>query len=474
MGCAPSVRIGAAQREGSGRIPPAKGITAPQAASPAGTKPPAGSKPPPSSKPSASSKPPAAKPNPSAGPTAGAGRGTGSTVDGGPSVVTVKLNNLLSPDSGKSDDPSGPESEEDRKRRLFTKNDSARIERRGVCGLPSDELPLAQLLNYSVETLIGHPKAIKFCAISPDELRIATACNRDTFVVLWDLKSHKVMMKLDGHDDGVSCGSFSYDARLLASGSLDNSLTVWDTNTGKVLYKLFGHQFLVSTCSFSRDGLHIVSGSADNSLILWSVKTGLPLGTLEGHTKLVTCGSFSPDGQHILSGSADRNIILWETKGLEKLKQMKAHFDVVLACSYNADGNRIISNDKRTLKVWDASSCTQLFAIPIQPSSLSPHSVPDGPVDGAKGVFDRRFVYSMFSPDGRHILFCSNDRTVTLWDPEAGQEALCLYTRQNTGAMCVGPCNLVAYGDEAGNVYILHLVTPVEKKAVIVVNATPD
>jgi len=39
----------------------------------------------------------------------------------------------------------------------------------------------------------------------------------------------------------------------------------------------------------------------------------------------------------------------------------------------------------------------------------------------------------------------------------------------------LGPtANLVAYGDEAGNVYILHLVTPVEKKAVIVVNATPD
>eukprot|EP00667_Euglena_gracilis_P006057 EG_transcript_6105 len=358
--------------------------------------------------------------------------------------------------------------------RLFTKTDSLRSAKRGVCGMPSDELQQAKLLKYAVENLIGHPKAIKFCAISPDELKMATACTREHAVMLWDLTTFKEMMKLDGHDDGVVCCAFSADARLLATGSMDNSLAVWDTNTGKVLYKLFGHQFLVCTCSFSRDGTMIVSGSGDNSLIIWSVKTGLPLGTLEGHTKVVSCCAFAPEGSHILSASADRTIILWETKSGEKFKQVKAHFDVVLSCSYNSDGSRFISNDKRTLKVWDAATCTQIFAMPIQPSSLSPPTMPDGPVEGAKGAVDRRFVLSMFSPDGRNLIFCSNDRTLTIWDPDLGQEVLCVYTRQNAVALGAGPCNLISFGDEGGNLYLMRLTTLISKKAVIVSSSTPD
>ena len=46
--------------------------------------------------------------------------------------------------------------------------------------------------NYSVATLIGQSKAIKICALSPDEMKLASACVRDNIIVLWDLLTCKV------------------------------------------------------------------------------------------------------------------------------------------------------------------------------------------------------------------------------------------------------------------------------------------
>lgn len=306
---------------------------------------------------------------------------------------------------------------------------------------------ISQIRDFDVHTLLGHSRSVKFCVVSPDETKVASACMRETIITVWDLHSGKPLLFLDGHVDGVLCCDFSQDNRLV-SGSIDSTLVVWDSSTGKMFHRLLGHQYLVCTCGFSEDGSLIVSGSGDSCLIIWSARSGLPLGTLEGHTKIVSSCSFSPDGNYILSASADRTLIIWDTRTGDRFRQLRAHVDVILSCSYNFDGSKIVSNDKRTLRLWDSMSGNELWSLSIASSSLSSES-----------PGDRRFNLCVFSPDGHNVISCSNDHSVTVWDPDTGQEVLCFPCRRAAVALSSGPNNLIVYGDESGNIYVGHLKT---------------
>eukprot|EP01012_Entosiphon_sulcatum_P012385 TRINITY_DN17746_c0_g1_i1.p1 TRINITY_DN17746_c0_g1~~TRINITY_DN17746_c0_g1_i1.p1 ORF type:complete len:492 (+),score=61.70 TRINITY_DN17746_c0_g1_i1:139-1614(+) len=316
--------------------------------------------------------------------------------------------------------------------------------------------------DYSLRTLLGHSKPVKLCVLSPDEQKLASACVRDLAILIWDIVTGRPVLCLDGHEDGVLCCSFSFDNRLLVSGSIDNTLILWDASTGKMLHKMYGHQYLVCACGFSRDGSLIVSGSGDNTLIIWSAKTGLPLGQLEGHNKIVSACSFSPCGNYILSSSADRSIIIWDIKTGGRFKHLRGHFDVVLTCCYSPDGTRVASNDKRCLKVWDVATGVAVISIPITPSSLASPVGTDLPL----GCQELRFNLCAFSPDGRSVITCSNDRTVAAWDPETGKEVVSFYCKQAVVALSTGPLSIIAFGDEAGNLYLVEL-NPVIPRAII-------
>ena len=92
--------------------------------------------------------------------------------------------------------------------------------------------------------------------------------------------------------------AYSPDGTTLASAGDDAVVLLRDVATGRVLGRLEGHRDAVSCLAFSPDGQTLATGSYDRPVKLWDVPThGCERATLTGHTNWVFAVAFSPDGE---------------------------------------------------------------------------------------------------------------------------------------------------------------------------------
>jgi hypothetical protein len=96
----------------------------------------------------------------------------------------------------------------------------------------------------------------------------------ETYVILWDTSSGRVMHSLPGHatkqgGKGLPC-SFSPSGQFLVTGDEAGALRLWEVLTGKEVYRFEGHHSTVHA-NFSRDGRLLVAASADAPCFVWDV-----------------------------------------------------------------------------------------------------------------------------------------------------------------------------------------------------------
>ncbi|KAG7814496.1 hypothetical protein KL924_000910 [Ogataea haglerorum] len=120
------------------------------------------------------------------------------------------------------------------------------------------------------------------------------------------------IVRLEAHDDAVTCFAFDAPFGTLVSASLDNTVKVWDLNRNECIGRLEGHLSSVECLAMEKD--LVVTGSLDASLRLWDyTKVGVDeplLHSFERHMDEITAVSMS--GSTIVSGSADRTIRHWD------------------------------------------------------------------------------------------------------------------------------------------------------------------
>lgn len=186
-------------------------------------------------------------------------------------------------------------------------------------------------------------------AFSPDLKTFATAFRTD--ITVWSSNDvRRPLAKLNGHEQTVSCLSFSCDGKLLASaagttlgsktgGAEDglnlNELIVWDTKTAKEhlvfsrikvvdkgpnafeTIRTDGKELLpITSClAFSPDCKILVTGSADSTVTFWSMQSGKTLARVNAHRGGVRALSFSSDGRLLATGGSDGAVKLWEISG---------------------------------------------------------------------------------------------------------------------------------------------------------------
>ena len=162
--------------------------------------------------------------------------------------------------------------------------------------------------------------------------------------------------------------------------------------------------------AFSPDGKQLMGASHDRHLQLWNVETGSRVAhtQFEAHTNdLVWCVTVSPDGFRAAVGLMHGSLLLWDTRkpGPPNVLRPATNAGGVLGLRFSDDGRRLAAATGGADGVW-------LYDVERQ------HEL--GHLDALTQA-TRRVA---FSPDGQRLAVGGADGTLTLWEPESGQQLL--------------------------------------------------
>jgi WD40 repeat protein len=162
----------------------------------------------------------------------------------------------------------------------------------------------------TLPSLTRQPNLFEF---SPDGhwlllAQLAASSTPDPVVV--ELREHRFVDALRGHQGTVLSMAFSRDDKKVATACEDGKVRIWSVPEWQLLKTLEGHSGPVHWAEFSPDGTRVVSGGEDASVRVWSAEDGTLEQTLEESKSPILTVAFSPNGEYI-AGSAEDVVLVW-------------------------------------------------------------------------------------------------------------------------------------------------------------------
>ena len=246
---------------------------------------------------------------------------------------------------------------------------------------------------------LRHP-GLTGAIFAPTTALVATT-GPDRQARVWDARSGRLVRTIR-HAGALAAGSFSHDARLLATtatdpaASLQQSTRVFDVRTGRVVAKLH-HRGGITGAQFGPRG-HLIAtwGTRDHLARLWDGLTGKRRAELRGHVRGVLDVAYSRDGRFVATASADGTARVWNTSDGTLVAILPGHPNWVTALAFSPDGEQIVTGSRdHVARIFDADSGTLR-------ATLAGHD------EAVSGV--------AFGSNGRTAYTASSDGTVRIWD----------------------------------------------------------
>jgi WD40 repeat protein/serine/threonine protein kinase len=288
-------------------------------------------------------------------------------------------------------------------------------------------------------SVLTHPQDITCIGVSPDDTLIATGSS-DRSIRIWDLGRGRFagQLQLPGSSDIKTGLGFSPDGANIAVLSRSGQLDTWSASTGLHNFASDGKAGGASDLVYSPDGEQIVAGS-DSFMFVWDSHTGRVL-AMEPIPCRPEALSFSLDGVKLASLHRGR-IRIWDRKN-QSVDWLESKTGKFSGIAFNPNSGELLSADEKgVLRLWNTILRSEIrshespFAAP---GSLC--YVPDGrALAGHTGPFVLVFRLGSskewmelrghqtninkvgWLAHGKTLVSVSDDRSVRVWDPAAGE-----------------------------------------------------
>jgi WD40 repeat protein len=213
-------------------------------------------------------------------------------------------------------------------------------------------------------------------------------------ILIWDLKTRKIIQKLIGHWFSINCLILDNLNGHLISGSYDCTIRIW--NNCKTIQTLIGHFDWITCLAFiSNDKL--ASGSYDNTIIIWDLNQNNNNNKtiLVGHTDPINC-ILLVSNKYLASGSKDCTIRIWNILNYTMTKILTQHTGPIRSLALISTNTFATCSNDLTLKIWNLNSNKPII------NELTGHD------DSVSGL--------VFISNKNQLISGSFDGTIRIWE----------------------------------------------------------
>eukprot|EP00180_Rhodochaete_pulchella_P004558 Plantae.Rhodophyta-Rhodochaete_pulchella.ctg8774.p1 GENE.Plantae.Rhodophyta-Rhodochaete_pulchella.ctg8774~~Plantae.Rhodophyta-Rhodochaete_pulchella.ctg8774.p1 ORF type:complete len:750 (-),score=102.90 Plantae.Rhodophyta-Rhodochaete_pulchella.ctg8774:945-3065(-) len=187
--------------------------------------------------------------------------------------------------------------------------------------------------------LVAPPPARQYASVAVDNSGdlIAAGC-QDTFeVLLWSLRTGKIMEILNGHTGPVPSLSFHPARGTLASGSWDGNVRLWDLYSGSGGCEILAHSKEVLAVTFRPDGKELAVATTNGEVLIWDSDKASIVGTINGRRD--AAGGRSRDSRTIAPKFGHFSSLCYSADG----RFLLAGGETKYVCVYNSSDGRALS-----------------------------------------------------------------------------------------------------------------------------------
>ena len=281
-------------------------------------------------------------------------------------------------------------------------------------------------LTYQNTATIGYSGVVNNVSFSPDGKYLVTACG-DNNVRLWEPEGGQWREKaiLDGPCvSALVKTSFSPDGKYVLTVSNYNYATLWERVDGQWRGKVtLRHSARpMFWASFNPDGNHLVTLSSDSICKIWRLKDDQwqEKATIKHSGLSFINAQFSPDGKHLVIASHEGTVKIWKLENgqWEEKFTIEHPYRVTNSC-FSPDGKHLVTVISDGLALGEFIHYAKLWEL-VDDQSQENETIQrwqeKATIEYSEVVNDANF-----SPDGKHFVLASYDKTAKICGLEGGK-----------------------------------------------------
>jgi hypothetical protein len=178
-------------------------------------------------------------------------------------------------------------------------------------------------------------------------------------VVLYEIKTGKVITELGDEPDSILAADLSPDQSMVAVGGPGRIVRVYSTSDGSRIREIKKHTEWLTAIEFSPDGVLLATADRNGGLVVWEANTGREYFVLAGHRAAITDVTWRDDGNQLASSSEDGSIKIWEMENGQQVRAFPAHGGGVQSVKFAHDGRLVTCGRDLRAKVFDGNGGQQ-------------------------------------------------------------------------------------------------------------------